>query len=159
MNKLTKRKSLEGFTIIEVVLVLAIAGLIFLMVFIALPALQRNQRDTGRKNDASTVASAINTFRSNNRSSLPTANETVTPGSGTGVLGRYIDKLSEIDSVTYTKTIPTSTSATNDVIQVVGGAKCDSDTSNGKAVKGTSKSAAVFVKLENGNSVFYCQDV
>ena len=29
----------KGFTIIEVVLVLAIAGLIFLMVFIALPAL------------------------------------------------------------------------------------------------------------------------
>ena len=36
----------QGFTIIEVVLVLAIAGLIFLMVFIALPTLQRNQRDT-----------------------------------------------------------------------------------------------------------------
>ena len=35
-----------GFTIIEVVLVLAIAGLIFLMVFIALPVLQRSQRDT-----------------------------------------------------------------------------------------------------------------
>ena len=31
-----------GFTIIEVVLVLAIAGLIFLMVFIALPAIQRS---------------------------------------------------------------------------------------------------------------------
>ena len=39
----------KGFTIIEVALVLAIAGLIFLMVFIALPALQRNQRDTQRK--------------------------------------------------------------------------------------------------------------
>ena len=31
----------NGFTIIEVVLVLAIGGLIFLMVFIALPALQQ----------------------------------------------------------------------------------------------------------------------
>lgn len=29
----------KGFTIIEVVLVLAVAGLIFLMVFLALPAL------------------------------------------------------------------------------------------------------------------------
>ena len=36
----------KGFTIIEVVLVLAIAGLIFLMVFVALPALQRGQRDS-----------------------------------------------------------------------------------------------------------------
>ncbi|MBS7346174.1 MAG: type II secretion system protein, partial [Candidatus Sacchiramonaceae bacterium] len=46
MNKHKK----YGFTIIEVVLVLAIAGLIFLVVFIALPALQRNQRDTQREN-------------------------------------------------------------------------------------------------------------
>ena len=53
----------KGFTIIEVVLVLAIAGLIFLMVFIALPALQRNQRDTRRKNDLSTFASALQNFQ------------------------------------------------------------------------------------------------
>lgn len=47
MKKLNQDHS--GFTIIEVVLVLAIAGLIFMMVFIALPALQRNQRDTKKK--------------------------------------------------------------------------------------------------------------
>lgn len=42
--KLNKNQNLtkKGFTIIEVVLVLAIAGLIFLMVFLALPALQRS---------------------------------------------------------------------------------------------------------------------
>ena len=45
------RNSKKGFTISEVVLVLAIGGLIFLMVFIALPALQRSQRDTQRKDD------------------------------------------------------------------------------------------------------------
>ena len=50
LNKERNRSSqAEGFTIIEVVLVLAIAGLIFLMVFVALPALQRSQRDTQRK--------------------------------------------------------------------------------------------------------------
>ena len=50
----------RGFTIIEVVLVLAIAALIFLMIFIALPALQRSQRDTARKNDVSIVSAAVN---------------------------------------------------------------------------------------------------
>ena len=50
---MNKHKLNKGFTIIEVVLVLAIAGLIFLAVFLALPALQRNQRDTQRKNDMS----------------------------------------------------------------------------------------------------------
>lgn len=61
----------KGFTIIEVVLVLAIAGLIFLMVFIALPALQRNQRDTQRKNDLSRAQTAVQNFQSNNRNKLP----------------------------------------------------------------------------------------
>ena len=62
----------KGFTIIEVVLVLAIAGLIFLMVFIALPALQRNQRDTQRKNDLSRTLTAVQSYQSNNRGQLPT---------------------------------------------------------------------------------------
>ncbi|MDR0591467.1 MAG: type II secretion system GspH family protein [Candidatus Nomurabacteria bacterium] len=57
----------KGFTIIEVVLVLAIAGLIFLMIFIALPALQMAQRDNARKQDVQKIAAAINTWRSNNR--------------------------------------------------------------------------------------------
>lgn len=73
MNVPQKNKD-KGFTIIEVVLVLAIAGLIFLMVFIALPALQRNQRDTQRKNDLSRVQTAINNYQSNNRNALPTLN-------------------------------------------------------------------------------------
>jgi prepilin-type N-terminal cleavage/methylation domain-containing protein len=64
----------KGFTIIEVVLVLAIAGLIFLMVFIALPALQRSQRDTQRKNDVSRAVTAITNYTSNNRGALPTLN-------------------------------------------------------------------------------------
>ena len=59
--KLNKNQNLtkKGFTIIEVVLVLAIAGLIFLMVFLALPALQRSQRDTQRKQDVAMVVTAL----------------------------------------------------------------------------------------------------
>lgn len=56
----------KGFTIIEVVLVLAIAGLIFLMVFIALPALQRSQRNTRRRQDMARIITAINDYESNN---------------------------------------------------------------------------------------------
>ncbi len=58
--------SKKGFTIIEVVLVLAIAGLIFLMVFIALPNLQRTQRDTQRRNDVDRVSSALIQYVANN---------------------------------------------------------------------------------------------
>jgi len=69
----SKRK---GFTIVEVALVLAIAGLIFLMVFIALPALQRTQRDAARREDISTLLSAIKKYQTNNRGALPTGTGT-----------------------------------------------------------------------------------
>jgi prepilin-type N-terminal cleavage/methylation domain-containing protein len=72
-QRLQKVNLKDGFTIIEVVLVLAIAGLIFLMVFIALPALQRSQRDTQRKDDIARLQSAINSYQANNRGSIPAA--------------------------------------------------------------------------------------
>ncbi len=65
------RKHYKGFTIIEVVLVLAIAGLIFLMVFIALPALQRAQRDTQRRNDVAVIAAAVRQYMKNNNGNPP----------------------------------------------------------------------------------------
>lgn len=66
-----REKSKSGFTIIEVVLVLAIAGLIFLMVFIALPALQRGQRDTQRRNDMSRFMSQLSQYQANNNGKVP----------------------------------------------------------------------------------------
>lgn len=71
MSKKKKVDEKGGFTIIEVVLVLAIAGLIFLMVFIALPALQRSQRDTQRRSDLARVSTAITNFQTNNNGKLP----------------------------------------------------------------------------------------
>ena len=65
------KKNNSGFTIIEVVLVLAIAGLIFLAVFIALPALQRGQRDTQRRSDAGTFMSQLLSYATNNNGELP----------------------------------------------------------------------------------------
>ena len=69
-----KNESKNGFTIIEVVLVLAIAGLIFLMVFIALPALQRGQRNTQRKNDLNRFVTAVSSYQSNNSGKTPFGN-------------------------------------------------------------------------------------
>jgi len=64
-------KDKKGFTIIEVVLVLAIAGLIFLVVFLALPALQRNQRDTQRRNDLGRAVTAVTNWSANNNGAVP----------------------------------------------------------------------------------------
>jgi prepilin-type N-terminal cleavage/methylation domain-containing protein len=66
-----KNNNNEGFTIIEVLIVLAIAGLILLIVFLAVPALQRNATNTNRKNDASSVAAAVSEYENNNNGALP----------------------------------------------------------------------------------------
>ncbi len=122
----------KGFTIIEVVLVLAIAGLIFLMVFIALPALQRSQRDTQRKSDLSRLNTALASYQSNNRGSLP---------SGTGTTGwssfvtRYIrtagdtfvDPSGEDYNISTTAALPTTFDSANPIILVTVGAKCDGE--------------------------------
>ncbi|MBR3323201.1 type II secretion system protein [Candidatus Saccharibacteria bacterium] len=96
---MTKNK--KGFTIIEVVLVLAIAGLIFLMVFIALPALQRSQRNTQREDDLSRILTAANDYQTNNNGKSPwDSGET-----NKNFVKRYIDstcKLTNSSTGTYT---------------------------------------------------------
>lgn len=67
-----KLKQQKGFTIIEVLIVLAIAGLILLIVFLAVPALQRNSRNTSARNDAAAVLGGVSEFQAANNGALPT---------------------------------------------------------------------------------------
>lgn len=61
----------EGFTLVEAILVMGIAGLVFLMMMIALPALQRQERDTERREDITWLVDVIKKYQSNNRGALP----------------------------------------------------------------------------------------
>ncbi|MFZ2560461.1 MAG: hypothetical protein WAW91_02420, partial [Candidatus Nanoperiomorbaceae bacterium] len=61
----------SGFTIIEVALVLAIAGLIFLVVFVAWPALQNSQRDNAIRQDIGRIASALQAYKVDHQGDLP----------------------------------------------------------------------------------------
>jgi prepilin-type N-terminal cleavage/methylation domain-containing protein len=83
------KKRNEGFTIIEVLIVLAIAGLILVIVFLAVPNLQRSQRNTGRKSDASRITTAASTFLSNNGGNPPsTAADALAVLKEAGTLGQ-----------------------------------------------------------------------
>jgi prepilin-type N-terminal cleavage/methylation domain-containing protein len=62
---LLKKTNQKGFSIIEVLIVLAIAGLIMLVVFLAVPALRRNAANNGRQSDASRLSSAVQDCLSN----------------------------------------------------------------------------------------------
>jgi len=71
LNNIRNRK--EGFTIIEVLIVLAIAGLILLIVFLAVPALQRNSRNTQIKDAAAAILGGVSEFQNNNGGANPTS--------------------------------------------------------------------------------------
>lgn len=75
------KKRMDGFTIIEVMIVLAIAGLILLIIFLAVPALQRNSRNTQRKNDVSAILGGMTEFANNNSGALPDSWATTGAGS------------------------------------------------------------------------------
>jgi len=68
----TKLRNQKGFTIIEVLIVLAIAGLILLIVFLAVPALQRNSRNTSIKNDVAALLGGVSEYQAANNGSMPT---------------------------------------------------------------------------------------
>lgn len=71
MLKKLKQLNSKGFTIIEVLIVLAIAGLIMLIVFLAVPALQRNSRNTQLRSDVSSILGHVNEYMSNNSGDVP----------------------------------------------------------------------------------------
>jgi prepilin-type N-terminal cleavage/methylation domain-containing protein len=70
----------RGFTIIEVMIVLAVAGLILAVVLLAVPALQRTQRNNARRSDAVHIAGLVSDYVSNHGGSMPPAGAFSTAG-------------------------------------------------------------------------------
>lgn len=71
-----RRKAIAGVVTGSIGVTLTI--LFIALAFIALPALQRAQRDTVRKSDISTVLTQITVYQSDNRGVLPTAEDLTT---------------------------------------------------------------------------------
>lgn len=67
------QKDGRGFTLIEVVIVLAIAAVIIGVVLAAVTNAQRSNRDSTRKQEASRLVSDIEQYSSNNGGQYPTA--------------------------------------------------------------------------------------
>jgi len=175
------RKSDKGFTIIEVVIVLAIAGLIFAIVFWALPNLQKNQRDNTRRNVVGNVVANLDQHAANLNGSYPdsgakyvafletfydcTAGTSYSAGmnlttAGCDLEDPLADVLftfntaagSEVDSVVMDKTADPIGS-----LKVYANASCSSDVTGAINGEGSSSRAfATLMRLENGLS--YCQD-
>ena len=143
----SRKNSEGGFTIIEVLIVLAIAGLILLIVFLAVPALQRNSRNTQRKNDVSALLGAVNEYTSNNNGSLPTTAAQVTANAN---LGYYTTPTGAgagtVNMATGTQSMLGNT-APNDRVVIVTGAKC-STSPPGQTAAGSARQVSVQYLIE-----------
>ena len=149
----------NGFTIIEVVLVLAIAGLIFLMVFIALPALQRGQRDSQRRDDVARVNTQLQNYQSSARGSVPTS----TTAFGTFV-SNYItphqDEYQDPQQGNYTLSYQDATSSgkpSKGQIWYTNRAVCSTDGTGSVTAVTSTRSYALRIFLE-GQDAPYCID-
>lgn len=167
----TRLKKLnQGFTIIEVMIVLAIAGLILAIVFIAVPQLQRNARDNQRQNIVTRVKAEIETYASNSQGTYPFAAPNTCPTTGTGgstgqledFCRRYLSTVDRRNPTTggdYTLSFAAldTTNPTADQILIHRGATCSGEGATGTGASATTKKYALRVSLDRGNT-FFCVD-
>lgn len=150
----TKKRIQEGFTIIEVMIVLAIAAAIMLLVFLAVPALNRSSHNTKRTNDVGALGAALTDYTNNNNGALPsTAADFSTNVTANAKLSFY-----DPTNVTYQKsgsaTVPTDLSH----VLFAGGYKCNG---NAPTTSGaTSRNVVALYMVENsGSGQAICKEV
>lgn len=122
-------KAIAGIITGSIGIVLSI--LIIILVIVAIPALQGNQRDTIRKNDVSTILTNITAYQTDNRGALPYASDLSTT------------YLSDVSAITDAGT------PTTDTAVYLVGTNCAGD-------QVSMRNYSVSILLENGST--YCQD-
>lgn len=155
------RSNKSGFTLIEVVLVLAIGGLIFLLAFIAFGQATKNRRDTSRRSEAARVISEIenakgdtNGFALNSGAYIGGFVDQYLGGTDNGSTGGSFTS----NNITYEVRYDTSVSSYPDsdsgsaYMAIHNGSKCAANSMNNT---GNTGDYAVIVKLEKGSA---CRD-
>jgi prepilin-type N-terminal cleavage/methylation domain-containing protein len=152
MKNVYKQKRSEGFTIIEVLIVLAIAALILLIVFLAVPALQRNSRNNGVKNDAANLLAAVNDFASNNGGGLPTSESGTGAITFTNGVAGVVTSEAKVQGATTVSFSSKPASAPSvpavGTVMIVTGWKCNGNA----AYTASSRSVMAIFQIENGTS-------
>ena len=134
---------------------LAIAALIFLMVFIALPALQRSQRDDSRKKDMTIISSDLASWQGDNSTTttLPTQAKLLSYGA-TSANTTTVDLGS---TVTGNKV-----AAVDGTVGVYQGYKCGAvttgDATTMTLTPGAKRQFAIVTLLEGGGGTAFCLD-
>lgn len=149
LKNLQKTKDQKGFTIIEVLIVLAIAGLILLIVFLAVPALQRNSRDTSRRSDVSRILGAAQEVINNNGGQVSQLDSTKLQAA-IGSLGYY--QSSDVTVNGSAADANTKGTSTDKVVVYPKSTCTDAQTAGG----GTTRQLAIVYEIESGGGTSQC---
>jgi len=149
INKL--RKQTRGFTIIEVLIVLAIAGLILLIVFLAVPALQRNSRNTSYRNEAAQLLAATSEWSNNSNGQVPAASVSSTPGSNAEAIFQLTKNKNitvfEVEAFSATAVAAGDTTFDRAVLRT--GSKCNATGTDTDPAAGAARQIAIVYAIES----------
>ncbi len=158
MKKLTHKGNQKGFTIIEVLIVLAIAGLIMLVVFLAVPALNRNSHNTQYKTEASNLLGAYQEVSNNNGGAALTASANGVGDAGSVKTAANTKTLSNVTIIAQTNAVQTPALGAGIFVLK---AKCTSASSNTpNTTNATDRNVAFIYAIEapGGTSTYQCVD-
>lgn len=150
------KKNNKGFTIIEVLIVLAIAGLILLIVFLAVPALQRNSRNNQRNSDASKIGAAVSDCLGNKNGQIGSCDSLAE----VQAVGLDTTKIQQLSTIVITAGAPAAPAAgVLNTINVGWIAKCNP--AGDAVITGTARQAAAVYRVEDTGSagVVRCIDI
>jgi competence protein ComGC len=104
LSQATTNAPAAGFTVVEMFIVLAIAGMILLMIFLAIPTLERNSRNNQRRQDVQTILAAVSHWELNHSGDVP-----ITPADN--FLQYDVSKMSYYDPTTQVSSTKLSAGA------------------------------------------------
>ena len=157
-----KKSSNKGFTIVETLIVLAVVATILIIVLLAVPALQRNSRNTQAKSAANTLAAGWAEQVTNGYAGSSGTAPTFTAGSvtingqaykiPTGLTVNVNTTTSA--TVTYAATGGSASSvAPNSLVMVPGGTCPASNSATASTVAGAGNQVAIYYPIEGVNQV------
>lgn len=153
MRKLTHKGNHKGFTIIEVLIVLAIAGLIMVVVFLAVPALNRNSHNSQYKTEANNLLGAYQEVSNNAGGGALTTGTSAAAGDAQSVRdAANVKTLTDVSITAQTTNAQTPVLASGAVFVLQ--SKCTSQNSNVPA-NGTSRNVALIYAIETTSGSGY----
>ena len=183
-KRLREGKRQSGFTIIEVMIVLAIAGLIMLVVLVVVPQLQRNSRDSRRDALINRLNTEMETYAGSNSGKYPVATGCATSGCWSDFYNRYVNNgttalidLNDPSGISVVNANPsTACSATNAFaicdyaanvtlpntnpgdLAIVRGAKCDGENVQASGATGNNARTLAIIIRKDRTGTYSCVD-